>query len=177
MGARSIRVFIGDAIAAVPDALSGFDLLVGLHIRKTLHVLRLDPDRWRLVDLRPPQKSRRLNRRGRTLKITPELLIWGTTGIARPLGDPENVARYLARGEAGKLARRLESDVKLESPLVGLCGQYSNFLRPDLVPRLRQLLAQGILGRAANTDLGLLLRPDQVPRTPARPIGLQLLRE
>lgn len=112
VGTRSIRTFVGDAIAAAPEALSGFDLLAGLHIRETLHALRLDPDRWRLADLAPPQKSRRLNRRGRTLKITPELLIWSTTGNARPLGDPEKVARYLARGEAGKLARRLESDVK-----------------------------------------------------------------
>jgi hypothetical protein len=64
------------------------------------------------VDLRPPQKSRRINRAGRTLKITAELLIWSTTGISRPLGDPYKVARYLARGEAGKLARRLKRDVK-----------------------------------------------------------------
>ncbi len=112
VGARSIRKIIGDAIAAVPDALSRFDLLAGLHIRETLHALRLDPDRWRLVDLRPPHKSRRINRAGRTLKITPELLIWSTTGIGRPLGDPDKMARYLGRGEVGKLARRLESDVK-----------------------------------------------------------------
>jgi len=112
VSARSIRTFIGDAIAAIPEALSGFDLLVGLQIRDTLHGLCPDPDRWRLVDLRPPQKSRRINRAGRTLKITPELLIWGTTGIRRPLGDPDEVAQSLARGEAGKLARRLESDAK-----------------------------------------------------------------
>jgi len=112
VSARSIRTFIGDAIAAIPEALPGFDLLVGLQIRDTLHGLCPDPDRWRLVDLRPPQKSRRINRAGRTLKITPELLIWGTTGIRRPLGDPDEVAQSLARGEAGKLARRLESDVK-----------------------------------------------------------------
>jgi hypothetical protein len=112
VGAHSIRTFIGDAIAAVQDALCGFDLLAGLQIRETLQGLRLDPDRWRLVDLGPPQKSRRINRAGRTLKITPEMLIWSTTGIARPLGDPDKVAGYLARGEAGKLARRLESDVK-----------------------------------------------------------------
>ncbi len=112
VGGRSIRTFIGDAIAAAPEALSEFDLLAGLHIRDTLEALRLDPNRWRLADLGPPQKSRRLNRRGRTLKITPELLIWSTTGIARPLGDPDKVAQHLARGEAGKLARRLESDVK-----------------------------------------------------------------
>ncbi len=112
VGAHSTRTFIGDAIAAVQDALSGFDLLVGLQIRETLRGLRLDPDRWRLVDLKPPQKSRRINRAGRTVKITLELLIWSTAGIERPLGDPDKVVGYLARGEAGKLARRLESDVK-----------------------------------------------------------------
>ncbi len=98
--------------AVGPEALSGFDPLAGLHIRETLQGLHLDPDRWRLVDLRPPQKSRRINRAGRTLTITPELLICGTTGIGRPLGDPDKVTQYLARGEAGKLTRRLESDVK-----------------------------------------------------------------
>jgi len=77
-----------------------------------LHALRLDPDRWRLVDLKPPQKSRRLNRRGRTLEITPELLISSTTLISRPLGDPARLAQYLAEGETVKLTRRLESDVK-----------------------------------------------------------------
>jgi hypothetical protein len=86
--------------------------LAGLYLRETLHGLRLDPDRWRLVDLKPPQKSRRINRSGRMLNITPELLISSTTGISRPLGDPAKVAQYLAEGASGKLTRRLESDVK-----------------------------------------------------------------
>lgn len=112
VGTRSIRTFVGSELAAVPDVLADLDLLVGVHVRETLHGLGLDPDRWRLVDLEPPQKSRRINRRGRTLEITPELLISSTTGISRPLGEPARVAQYLAEGETGKLTRRLESDVK-----------------------------------------------------------------
>jgi hypothetical protein len=109
---RSIRTFVGSELASAAGVLAEFDLLVGLHVRETIHGLGLDPDRWRLVDLKPPQKSRRINRRGRTLEITPELLISSTTGINRPLGDPRKVAQYVAEGEKGKLARRLESDVK-----------------------------------------------------------------
>ena len=112
VGARSIRTFVGRELAAVAGVLADLDLLAGLRVRETLHGLGLDPDRWRLVDLKPPQKSRRINRRGRTLTITPELLISSTTGISRPLGEPARVAQYLAGGETGKLTRRLESDVK-----------------------------------------------------------------
>ncbi len=112
VGTRSIRAFVGSALADVVGMLAEFDLLAGLYLRDTLHRLRLDPDRWRLVDLKPPQKSRRINRSGRTLNITPALLISSTTGISRPLGDPAKVGQYLAEGTTGKLARRLESDVK-----------------------------------------------------------------
>ncbi|MEK7373067.1 MAG: hypothetical protein AAB265_16590, partial [candidate division NC10 bacterium] len=112
VGTRSIRTFVGSELAAVAGVLADLDLLAGLRVRETLHGLGLDPDRWRLVDLKPPQKSRRINRRGRTLTITPELLISSTTGISRPLGEPARVAQYLAGGETGKLTRRLESDVK-----------------------------------------------------------------
>ena len=88
IGTRSIRTFVGGELAGVVDVLAEFDVLIGLHVRETLHGVGVDPDRWRLVDLKPPQKSRRLNRRGRTLQISPELLISSTTGISRPLGDP-----------------------------------------------------------------------------------------
>jgi len=46
------------------------------------------------------------------------------------------------------LARPLVGDHPLpwqkgqRKPKVELCGQYSNLLRPDIVPRLRQLLAK-----------------------------------
>ncbi|XXT22386.1 hypothetical protein WME94_12580 [Sorangium sp. So ce429] len=112
VGQRSIRTFLGHEMAELAGVLERFDVIAGLHIRDTLHALGLDADRRRVVDLRPPKKSRRLNRAGRTLEITPELLIAGTTGISRPLSDPEKVASYLVKGDHSKLARRLESDVK-----------------------------------------------------------------
>jgi hypothetical protein len=112
MNARATRTFIGDEASALPDALATFDILAGLDILDLLHALRLDPARWRLADLNPPQKTYRLNRQGRTLTVTPRLLIAGTTGISRALGDPAKVAEYLLRGDTGKLARRLESDAK-----------------------------------------------------------------
>src|SRR5690606_16868628 len=99
-------------IAAAPLHLSRFDLVAGLHVRDTLGALGLEADRFRLVDLKPPKKSMRINRQGRTLSITPELLISGTIGTSRPLGDPAAVARYLAEGSVAKLIRRIESDVK-----------------------------------------------------------------
>ena len=43
---------------------------------------------------------------------TPELLITGSTGISRPLGDPAKIAQYLAGDQETRLRRRLESDVK-----------------------------------------------------------------
>lgn len=110
--ARSMRTLVGEDLGSLPEVLEEIDVLIGLHIRETLHALGLDPDRWRLVDLKPPRKSRSINRRGRTLAITPELLISSTTGISRPLGDPSKIARYLAEGQTGKVARRLESDAK-----------------------------------------------------------------
>jgi len=109
---RSIQSYDRENFSELRSALVDFQVLVGLHIRNQLQALGVDPDDWRLVDLKPPQKSRRLNRAGKTLHITPELLISGTTGMSRPLADPSKIAEYIARGERGKLGRRLESDAK-----------------------------------------------------------------
>ena len=114
MEARSIETFL-DCDADRPAILArlhGFDVLVGLHVRDLLQALDVDPDRWRLTDLKPPRKTRTLNRRGRKLEITPELLISATTGVSRPLGDPSKIASHLENGEETKLRRRLESDAK-----------------------------------------------------------------
>ncbi|WP_437491788.1 hypothetical protein WME75_16290 [Sorangium sp. So ce1014] len=111
VGPRSIQTFIGRDAAELAGLLAGFDVIAGLHIRDALHALGFDADRCRVVDLGPPQESRRLDR-GRTLQITPELVIAGTTRISRPLGEPERVARYLSEGDHQRLARRIESDVK-----------------------------------------------------------------
>ena len=113
IGSRVMEMFTGDRLPELPARLEAFDLMAALWVRETLQAVGVrDVDRFRLVDLKPSQKSRRLNRQGRTLTITPELLITSTTGMSHPLGDPAKMAAYLAAGDFAKLARRLESDVK-----------------------------------------------------------------
>jgi len=110
---HAIRCFVGPELSNLPAALEEYDLITGLWVRESLYALGIrDHDRWRLVDLRPPQKTRQLNRAGRKLTITPELLISGSTGISRPLGNPAKISEYLAENQQTKLRRRLESDVK-----------------------------------------------------------------
>jgi hypothetical protein len=62
--------------------------------------------------LSPPRKSIQLNRAGKKLHVTPELVITSTTGIGHPLADPVKLAQYAADGDTAKLVRRIESDVK-----------------------------------------------------------------
>ena len=113
IGSRTIRTFVGDELAELGAALEAFNLVAALWVREALQAVGVpDADRFRLVDLKPPKKTRQLNRQGRTLAITPELLITSTTGMSHPLGDPAKTAAYLASGDVGKLRRRLESDVK-----------------------------------------------------------------
>jgi hypothetical protein len=65
-----------------------------------------------IVDLSPPVKTVGLNRRGRTLKVTPELIISSTLGISRPLGNRGKLREYVRKGSLAKLFRRLQSDLK-----------------------------------------------------------------
>lgn len=112
VNARSLRTFVGDELSQLAGALQTYGLIAGLHVRDTLAALGLDPDRFRIVDLQPPQKTKQLNRSGRKLTITIEMIIAHTCGISRPLGDPKKVAEYLRSSDHRKLAARLESDVK-----------------------------------------------------------------
>jgi hypothetical protein len=113
IGSRVIRTFVGEELAELPGELEPFNVVAATWVRESLHALGVtDVDRFRLVDMKPPRKTRQLNRQGRKLAITPELLITSTTGISHPLGDPAKIAAYLASGDVAKLRRRLESDVK-----------------------------------------------------------------
>ncbi len=112
VGARSIRTMTGGELDEAEAVLGDFDVVAGLHVRDELRRLELEPDRWRLADLKPPKKTKTLNKAGRKLTITPELLISNTTGISRPLGDPKKIGQYIETGDEGKLRRRIESDVK-----------------------------------------------------------------
>jgi len=109
---REIRIFTPAERAAVVAALGEYDLLAGLDMRGLLLALGADPDRWEIADLGPPQKTWRLNRAGRTLRLTPELLMSGSLGISRPLADAAKVRGYVASGDRRRLAARLESDLK-----------------------------------------------------------------
>lgn len=112
VGRHEITTLVGEEVARARDALVGYDLIGAVHVRELLRSLGFDPGERRLAELGPPQKTRQLNRQGRTLKITMELLIRGSCGISRPFGDAEALGRYLRGGEHTRLRRRLEADAK-----------------------------------------------------------------
>lgn len=67
---------------------SAFRQMIGaVGVRALLRTLNMEPGERRLAELGPPQKTRQLDRRGRTLAITTTLLVQGSCGISRPCGD------------------------------------------------------------------------------------------
>lgn len=109
--ARTIDTYLRDEIAAAVRRLADYDVLAGLEIRTLLRGIGVDPAELRLGELGPAQKSMKINKRGRTLQITAEMLVQGSCGIGRPLAG-DSLREYLAAGEDTKLRRRLEADVK-----------------------------------------------------------------
>ena len=109
---HDIATFMEDEFAALRRQLADYKIIGAQDVRALLRNIDFEPDGQRLAELGPPQKSKTLNKSGRTLKITTTLLVQGTCGIARPFGDPKKLAGYLAKGEHTKLRRRLEADVK-----------------------------------------------------------------
>lgn len=111
VGERTVVTFLHGEIDEAKRRLADYDIIVGLEIRTLLRGIGVDPTTLRLAELGPAQKSMKLNKRGRTLKITAEMLIQATCGISRPL-EPDRLREYLVAGEEGKLRRRLESEAK-----------------------------------------------------------------
>lgn len=109
---RELTTLIDEGLANVGTVLQPYDVLSGVEIRGTLRALGVDPANRRLAELGPPQKSIGLNNGGRTLKITTAMLIRGSCGISRPLGDDKQLRAYLAKGQLAQLHRRLEADAK-----------------------------------------------------------------
>ncbi len=109
---RELATFIDGDLAGVGSMLQTYGLLCGVDIRATLRELGVDTGDRRLGELGPPQKSIRLNRSGRTLKITTAMLVQGSCGISRPFGDDKTLLAYLANGQIAQLSRRLEADAK-----------------------------------------------------------------
>lgn len=109
---RNVTTFLGDEIARALERLSDYEIIGAVGVRALLRVLGVDPGERRLAELGPPQKSRQLNRRRRTLTITTALLVQGSCGISRPFGDERTMREYLRDREDSKLRRRLEADAK-----------------------------------------------------------------
>jgi hypothetical protein len=112
VGRRELTTFVGDEVERARQILNTYDLVVALESRLRLRALGMDSTGRRLADLGPPQKTYQLNRQGRVLRITTRLLIQGTCGLSRPLGDVKILARYLRDGDETRLRRRLEADTK-----------------------------------------------------------------
>ena len=109
---RAIETFLGEEIAEARRRLSSYDLIGAAGVRPLLRALAFDPGERRLAELGPPQKTKQLNRQGRKLNVTLELLVRGSCGISRPFGDPRVLRGYLRDGKLTKLRRRLEADAK-----------------------------------------------------------------
>ncbi len=109
---RALQTFVGAELSAMPQHLDAFDVIAALGARALVRVLGYEPGRRRLADLSPPQKTKQMNRRGRILRITPELLIQGSCGISEPFSVPAKLQGYLKAGKLDMLRRRLEADAK-----------------------------------------------------------------
>ena len=109
---HTVESLVGEELAQLGERLEAFDVIGALDVRGLLRALDFDPGQRRLAELGPPQKSMKVNKRGRTLKITTELLMQGSCGIAHGLGDQKKLASYLQEGQLGKARRRLEASAK-----------------------------------------------------------------
>jgi hypothetical protein len=112
VASRELTTLVGNERAAAAARILAYDVITGVDIRAVLRKLGVDPGDRRLAELGPPQKSVRLNRGGRTLKITTAMLIQGSCGISRPLGDDKKLRGYLEAGQDARLRLRLEADAK-----------------------------------------------------------------
>ena len=109
---REVTTFARNEIARAVERLTDYGIIGAVGVRALLRTLNVDPGERRLAELGPPQKTRQLNREGRTLKITTALLVQGTCGISRPFGDDRTMHEYLRTGAETKLRRRLEADAR-----------------------------------------------------------------
>ena len=109
---HELETFQREDFSNLRARLEDVDVIGAVNVRAVLRALDFDPGPRRLAELGPPQKTRQLNRAGRTLKITLKLLVQGSCGISRPFAEAKQLRGYLKKGETTKLRRRLEADAK-----------------------------------------------------------------
>lgn len=109
---REVTTFLDDEMALAIARLADYEIIGAMDVRALLRTLAVDPGERRLAELGPPQKTRQIDRRGRTLSITTALLVQGSCGTSRPFGDERTMQEYLRSGAVTKFRRRLEADAK-----------------------------------------------------------------
>jgi hypothetical protein len=110
---RSIETLHSEAVLSVASQLNQYSVLIGLNPRLLLNQIGIkDVLPWRLIDLAHHPKSKQINKSGRKLAITTEMLITSSTGISKPLGDSIKMHEYYRNGKQAALTKRLESDAK-----------------------------------------------------------------
>jgi hypothetical protein len=112
VGAHEISMYLGPELDEARARLADYDVIGALQPRALLKALDFDLGERQVADLGPPQKSKQLNKRGRKLMITTAMLIQGSCGISRPLGEQKKLREYLRQGQSARLRRRLEADAK-----------------------------------------------------------------
>lgn len=111
LGDGSVMIWTGGRLSEAAGALERYDLIAAPQARALLEALSLDPERWRLADLKPPQRT--LQRAGRVLWLTPELMLTSTLGIQKPLPDPEAVTAALTSGDERAIERLLRATLRV----------------------------------------------------------------
>jgi hypothetical protein len=109
---REVTTFVDDEMTLAVARLADYEIVGAIDVRMLLRTLAVDPGARRLAELGPPQKTRQLNRQGRTLTITTALLVQSSCGISRPFGDERAMRDYLRNGAITRFRRRLEADAK-----------------------------------------------------------------
>jgi hypothetical protein len=113
MDQRSIETLYAESVSLAASRLKQYAVLIGLNPRLLLDRICIkDVLPWRLIDLAHHPRSKQINKRGRKLEITTEMLITSSTGISKPLGDPVKMHEYYRNGKQAALTKRLESDAK-----------------------------------------------------------------
>lgn len=126
---RSLRTVYDEQLEAIPETLKKYSVIIGLEPRNVLTDLGVaDVIGWRLIDLSRHPKSKQINKRGRKLAITTEMLITSSTGISKPLGDPIKLQEYWSHGKRSLLTKRMESDAKALYAFYRF-GALHNFIR------------------------------------------------
>ena len=112
VGRREIHTFMGEDVVRAVERLADYEIIAAVDVRSLLGTLGFEPGERRLGELGPPQMTKRLNRWGRTLRITLPMLVRGSCGISRPFGEEKVLRAYLRERKDTRFRRRLEADAK-----------------------------------------------------------------